>query len=80
MPVQRFRGLEDAWRALWMSAEDPALSHRLRRLWSFSARLVPSTFPRGVRRFRTIEEANADREQHITARVRTLAAVRTRPV
>lgn len=76
MPVQRFRTLDDARRALWTGPDDAKLSHRLRELWRFSARLAPPSFPRGVRRFRTIEEANADREQHVTARVRALAAAR----
>jgi hypothetical protein len=76
MPVQQFRHLDDARRALWTSATDVRLPERLRQLWRFSARLVGSSPPRGVRRFRTIEEANADRERLIAARVRALIAAR----
>jgi len=76
VPVQRFRHLDDARRALWTGPDDPRLSHRLRQLWRFAARLAPPSLPRGVRRFRTIEEANADREHHVTARVRALATAR----
>jgi hypothetical protein len=32
--------------------------------------------PRGVRRFRSIEEANADRDQWVDARIRALARER----
>ena len=76
MPVQRFRHLDDARRALWTSADDASLPGRLRQLWCFSARLVGSSPPRGVRRFRTIEEANAERERRVAARVRALIAAR----
>jgi hypothetical protein len=76
MPVQRFRHLDDARRALWTSADDVSLPGRLRQLWRFSARLVGSSPRPGVRRYRTIEEANADREQHIAARIRALIAAR----
>ncbi len=80
MPVQRFRHLDDARRALWTSADDVSLPGRLRQLWRFSARLVgssPARGPaRGVRRFRTIEEANAERERQVAARVRALLAAR----
>ena len=76
MPVQRFRHPDDARRALWTSIDDPGLPRRLRQLWRFAARLAGSRPAPGVRRFRTIEEANADREQYIATRVRTLIAAR----
>jgi hypothetical protein len=78
MPIERFRHLDDARRALWTRADDMHPAERLRRLWRFSARLATSALPRGVRRFRSIEEANADRDRHVTARVRALAAARGR--
>jgi hypothetical protein len=79
MPLQRFRDLDEARRALRARPDDQALASRIRRLWAFSARLVkPYTAP-GVRRFRTIEEANADRERWATERARALAAERCRP-
>jgi len=60
--VHRFRDLDEARRALWTTSDDPRLATRIRRLWQFTARLArPSPSP-GVRRFRTIEEANAERQ------------------
>ena len=76
MPVQRFRHPDEARRALWASADDVSLPARLRQLWRFSARLVGTRSSPGVRRFRTIEEANADRERQVSARVRALIAAR----
>ncbi len=69
MPVQKFRTLDEARRALWMRSDDPRLPDRARRLMAFSRRLAIVHAPPGVRRFRTMEEANAERK---TWRVETL--------
>lgn len=76
MPVQRFRDLDEARRALWVAPDDPTLPGRIRRLWHFSARLTKPCVPRGVLRFRTIEEANAERERRVKARIDGLLAER----
>lgn len=76
MPVQRFRTLDDARRDLWLAPGDPKLWARIRNLWEFSARLAPCTMPRGVRKFRTVEEANQDRDRWTQERIRTLRAAR----
>lgn len=78
MPVRRFRDLEEARRALWTTAGDPSLPVRLRRLWSLAARLAPLGSPRGVRKFRHIEDANRERDEWVARRVRALRAQRTR--
>ena len=62
MPIQRFRTFREARIAQWLSPGDPRLAERIRRWWRTSAMLSPVVAPRGVRKFRTIEEANADRE------------------
>ena len=51
------------------------MSH-IKALWAFSARLVPRQIPRGVRKFHSIEEANQEREQWVTRRVRNLRAMK----
>ncbi|ETW96374.1 hypothetical protein [Candidatus Entotheonella palauensis] len=76
MPIQKFSDLDEARRALWVQPGAPDLVSRIRKLWAFSARLAPSQSPRGVRKFRSIEEANAERDQWIEYRVRTLRAKR----
>jgi hypothetical protein len=76
MPVQRFRTFDDARRALWADEDDPQLTTRIRRLWCFSTRFVPHCVPRGVRKFRNVEEANLERDAWITQRVRILRAER----
>jgi len=54
MGVQKFRTFEDARRALWVASGHPSILERLRRLGEMAR--APQR-PRGVRRFRSIEEA-----------------------
>lgn len=68
MPVYRYRSFDDARRALWTRSDAPDLADRIRRLWAFSARLYPRRYTPGVRKFRTIEDANRDRESRDLAR------------
>ena len=62
MGVQRFRSFREARLAQWLSPDDPRLLDRIRNWWRTSAMLSPVQLPKGVRKFRSIEEANADRE------------------
>jgi hypothetical protein len=62
MPIERFRSHEEARLAQWMAPDDPRLLERIRRWWRTAARLSPVTPPRGVQRFRNMEEANAARD------------------
>jgi hypothetical protein len=72
VPIERFRDLDAARRALWVDRDDPSLTARIRRLWAISSRLVPLGIPRGVRKFRRIEDANREREAWVQRRVRAI--------
>lgn len=77
MGWQRFRDPEEAREALWITRDDPRRVERLTRLWEFGSRLVGGrSAPRGIRRFRSIEEANEDRECWVSERARALRAER----
>lgn len=76
MPIQKFRDLDAARRALWRVRPSDLVAH-IKALWVFSARLAPRQIPRGVRKFRSLEEANQEREQWVTRRVQQLRARRT---
>jgi transposase InsO family protein len=78
MPVQRFRTHDAARRALWCDREDPSLHRRIARLWAAAGRLVAPRIPRGLRKFRSIEDANQDRERWVAARILSLQASRDR--
>ncbi len=73
MPVEKFRSVEemDAARGdLWCDQPDAACFRRIARLWERSARISPRQFPKGVIKYRTLEEAQADRERWQTEHVR----------
>ncbi len=62
MPVFKYKSLDEMRRAQQMKSGDPRLLNVLRlvwtRSWILAGRFVP---PRGVFKFRSIEEANAHR-------------------
>ena len=63
MPIRKFREGEDARPAWTGPPGHPDLIRRIRAVWAIAARLAPSNFPRGVRKYRTMEEANREREE-----------------
>jgi len=81
MPVQKFRTLE-GWQAAkreqWLQCDDPRLVPRIRQHWQRWSRLVPLGVTPGVRKYRSIEEAEADRDRWETERVARLRAERLR--
>jgi len=78
MALQRFRDFEEARRALWNRDGGAGLIRRIRSLWAFSRRLAPGAAPRGLRKFRTLDEANRDRDAWVDRRARALRAARLR--
>lgn len=77
MPVYRFKTHEDAQRALWHEPGDPLIGPTLRALWSISSALAGGGAPpRGLKKFRSIEDANADRQRWEAERARLLRARR----
>jgi hypothetical protein len=78
MSLQRYRDFDEARRALWVRRGDPELAARIRRLWRFALRLAPGITPRGLRRFRTLEEADRERAAWIEQRARGLREERHR--
>lgn len=77
MPVQRFRDPEAADRALWRDPDDPRLLAVIRSLWRRSRSLAgPPLREPGVHRYRSIEDANADRDRLLDERVRKIRSSR----
>lgn len=73
MGVRRFSHPDEAARALWIDADDPTLAQRVRNLWETASKLAtPLRFERGVRRFRSVEEANQDRDRVTDERIKRL--------
>ncbi len=66
MPIKKFRSVEEmdaARRDLWFDQLDAAAFRRIARLWKRSAQISPRKFPKGIIKYRTLEEAQADRER-----------------
>lgn len=62
MPVYKYKTLEEAERALWCFSPDEEYYRRVAELWKFANQLAPVEYPRGIFKFRSIEEANRHRE------------------
>jgi hypothetical protein len=70
MPVFKFRSIEEMKAVrLWTDANDPRLHERIDRHWKEWSAMVPFEIPRGLRKFHTIEEMNAERDAWETARI-----------
>lgn len=65
MPVQKFRSIDEMNKALPLNREGGNFERFLRHCARYWA-IAPKNYPRGVFRFRTIEEAQKARERHTT--------------
>lgn len=63
MPVQKFKTFKEAEKALWNFKPGKAYIDRIAELWDFADKLNPIHYPRGVFKFKTLEEANKHREE-----------------
>lgn len=63
MPVQKFKTFEEAERALWNFHPDEAYFKQVRALWNFANKINPIAYPRGIFKFKSMEEANRHREK-----------------
>ena len=74
MPVEKFRSFDEASLALAKRLgpdDDATLPARIAALWAMSAALSAPLVCRGVRKFRTVEEADRDRDRMTLERPRT---------
>lgn len=63
MPVQKFTSFEEAEKSLWNFSMDDAHFRRVRELWDFADKLCTFSYPKGVFKFRSLEEAHAHRQR-----------------
>lgn len=70
MPVHKYRSVSDM--PPRRRVGDPDLATRIRAPWARAFLLCAPVPHRGVRRFRTIAEANAERERDTLERMRRL--------
>jgi len=63
MPVQKFKTFEEAEKALIICNPDEAYFKRISQLMDFANKLNPISWPKGIFKFKTIEDANKHREE-----------------
>ncbi|MBM3464000.1 MAG: hypothetical protein FJX76_18045 [Armatimonadetes bacterium] len=77
MPVRKFRDLDEMRRTQWMDPHDPLLPRRIAALWAFSEKIMGEVpVPRGVYKFRSIEELNAHRQEWDKKRMKAVQSRR----
>jgi hypothetical protein len=69
MPVWKYRSIDEMPEAWEMKSVDASLGRRIRAVLSLTRGIPPLNVPRGVRKFRSIEELHADRDRWEQARV-----------
>ncbi len=77
MPVHKYRRVEDMPEA-WEYFGDRNIGGRLRFVLSMARVAGPLGIPRGVAKFRSIEELAADRERYEDARIARVRSQGTR--
>lgn len=70
MPIHRFRSAAEMEGTVWLDRDDPRLWPTIASVWNLSARLCPVHFPPGLRKHRSIEEANRLNEEWEATNVR----------
>jgi len=76
MPIYKYKSFEAAEKALWNLNPDENYLKRVAELWEFANELNPISYPPGIFKFKTIEEANRHREAIEIAHARRLRAMR----
>lgn len=63
MPVRKFRSVEEMNVPHWRDPGDPDLLRAIRDLWEIGRRMRARHYPRGVKRYPSIEAMHAAQEQ-----------------
>lgn len=63
MPVYKFKTFYDASRAQWNFYPDAAYLKNVSDLWNFANKLSPMVYPQGIFKYRTLEDANKERQK-----------------
>ena len=63
MPVQKFKTFEEAEKALWTFQPDKSYFRRLSALYRFTRELNPISYPRGVFKYHSLEDAQQQQQE-----------------
>jgi hypothetical protein len=79
MPVLKYRSIEDMPQARWRTPGDPGIYRGLLNMCRTATALAgPLGVPAGVRKYRSAEEAHADREKWEDERIRRIREERVK--
>jgi hypothetical protein len=68
--IQKFSSFEEAETALYCLEPDQAYFERVANLWNLVDHLCPRKYPRGIFRYRSIDEANRQAEEWLEENAR----------
>lgn len=63
MPVRKFRSVEEMKQAAELPTGDPSIPSRIRHLWRLASAFPRNARTRGVRKYRSVEQADAARQE-----------------
>jgi hypothetical protein len=70
MPIRKFRTLEEAEKALWREPFDPENLRVSASVTNLAMGLARITLPKGVFKYRSLEEADQERDRQIAEMIR----------
>jgi hypothetical protein len=79
MPIYKFRSVEEMDAHTWRAPGDPALYQAIRFTWELARRTNPRRFPRGVHKYRSIDEMNRADEARLREHIRARRELRPDP-
>lgn len=65
MSIQKFKTFNDAEKALWCFKPDKEYYNQVIELFEFANQICPPEFPHGIFKYKTMEEANKQKEEWI---------------
>jgi hypothetical protein len=70
MSIRKFRTLEEAEKALWREPFDPENLRIAASVTTLAMGLARITLPKGVFKYRSLEEADQERDRHVAQLLR----------
>jgi len=75
MPIMKYRSLEDAERSLWCMYPAADYYRRIFGFYELFGRLSPPSYPKGVFKYKNINDANRQKFEWDISRVMTFSKV-----
>ncbi len=76
MPIRKITDLQQMEDALWHPPGSPELQQAIRSVWQFARETCPQSFPPGVYKNRSLEEAQQRRDQWEDANIKKIRRLR----